>query len=59
MDVTLRPELQKLIEDEIKSGRSADPNDFLNRAVYHYVRPTRPSPGSILCPSPSGDRAIR
>ena len=37
MDVTLRPELQKLIEDEVKSGRSADPNDFLSKAVYHFV----------------------
>ena len=37
MDVTLRPELQKLIDDEVKSGRSADPSDFLNKAVYHFV----------------------
>ena len=37
MNVTLKPELEKLIEDEIKSGRSADPDEFLNRAVYHYV----------------------
>lgn len=37
MDVTLKPELQRLIEDEVKSGRSTDPNEFLNRAVYHYV----------------------
>lgn len=37
MNVTLKPELEKLIEDEVKSGRSTDPNEFLNRAVYHYV----------------------
>ncbi len=37
MDVTLRPELEKLIQDEVKSGRSSDPNEFLNRAIYHYV----------------------
>lgn len=37
MDITLKPELKKLIEDEVKSGRSSDPNDFLNRAVYHYL----------------------
>jgi hypothetical protein len=37
MDVILRPELEKLIEDEVKSGRSSDLNEFLNRAVYHYV----------------------
>jgi antitoxin ParD1/3/4 len=37
MDVTLKPELEKLVEDEVKSGRSTDPNEFLNKAVYHYV----------------------
>ena len=37
MDVILKPELEKLIEDEVKSGRVSDPNAFLNRAVYHYV----------------------
>jgi antitoxin ParD1/3/4 len=37
MNVTLKPELEKLIEDEVKSGRSPDPNEFLNKAVYHYV----------------------
>jgi hypothetical protein len=37
MDVILKPELERLIEDEVKSGRTSDPNEFLNRAVYHYV----------------------
>ena len=37
MNVTLKPELEKLVEDEVKSGRSTDPARFLNRAVYHYV----------------------
>jgi hypothetical protein len=37
MDITLKPELQRLVDDELKSGRSKDPNEFLNRAVYHYV----------------------
>jgi Arc/MetJ-type ribon-helix-helix transcriptional regulator len=37
MDVTLRPELPKLIDDEVKSGRSADASDFLNKALYHFV----------------------
>jgi len=37
MNVTLRPELETLIEAEVKSGRSADSSQFLNRAVYHYV----------------------
>ena len=37
MNVTPKPELEKLIDDEVKSGRSTDPNEFLNKAVYHYV----------------------
>lgn len=37
MNVTLKPELEKLIVDEVEAGRSRDPNEFLNRAVYHFV----------------------
>jgi len=37
MNVPLKPELEKFIEDEVKSGRSSDPSEFLSRAVYHYV----------------------
>jgi antitoxin ParD1/3/4 len=37
MNVTLKPELEKLIEEEVKSGRSTDPNEFLDKAVYHFV----------------------
>lgn len=37
MNVTLKPELEKLVENEVKSGPSTDPNDFLNRAVSHYL----------------------
>jgi antitoxin ParD1/3/4 len=37
VDVRLKPELERLIQDEVKSGRSRDPNEFLNKAVYHYV----------------------
>jgi antitoxin ParD1/3/4 len=37
MEINLKPEIEKLIQDEVKSGRIADPNEFLNRAVYHYV----------------------
>lgn len=37
MDVNLKPEIERLIENEVKSGRISDPNEFLNRAVYHYV----------------------
>ena len=37
MDVTLRPELERLIEEDVKSGRSSDPSEFLNKAIYHYI----------------------
>ena len=37
MNVSLKPELEKLIDDEVKSGRSTNVNEFLNRAVYHYL----------------------
>ena len=37
MNVKLRPELEKLIDDEVKSGRSANGDEFLDKAVYHYV----------------------
>lgn len=37
MHVTLKAELEKLIENEVKSGRSADPSEFLDKAVYHYI----------------------
>jgi len=37
MNVTLKPELEKLIEAEVKAGRSSDPGEFLNKAIYHYV----------------------
>jgi antitoxin ParD1/3/4 len=37
MEVTLKPEFEKLIQEEIRSGRTADPNEFLNQAVYHYL----------------------
>ncbi len=37
MNVTLKPELEKLIADDVKAGRSTDPNEFLNKAVYHYA----------------------
>jgi antitoxin ParD1/3/4 len=37
MNLSLTPELEKLIDDEVKSGRSADSGDFLRKAVYHYV----------------------
>ena len=37
MNVTLRPAVEKLIEEEVKSGRSTDPSEFLDKAVYHYI----------------------
>ena len=37
MNVILKPELEKLIEDEVKAGRSTDPNEFLDKAIYHFV----------------------
>jgi hypothetical protein len=37
MNVNLKPELETLIASEVKAGRAADPGEFLNRAVYHYV----------------------
>ena len=37
MNVTLKPELEKLIADDVNAGRSTDPNEFLNKAVYHYA----------------------
>lgn len=35
--MTLKPELEKLIADEVHSGRASDAGEFLNRAVYHYA----------------------
>jgi len=37
MNVTLKPELEKIINEEVKAGRSADLSEFVNRAVYHYI----------------------
>jgi hypothetical protein len=37
MEITLRPEIVKLIEEDIKSGRSTNRDEFLDKAVYHYV----------------------
>ena len=37
MNVTLKPELETLIVAEVKAGRSSDPGEFLNKAIYHYV----------------------
>lgn len=37
MNITLNPEVEKLIDDDVKSGRYADPAEFLNMAVQHFV----------------------
>jgi antitoxin ParD1/3/4 len=37
MHLSLTPELEKLIDNEVTSGRSADSAEFLKKAVYHYV----------------------
>jgi antitoxin ParD1/3/4 len=37
MNVTLNPDLERVIEDEVKCGRSNDTNEFLGKAVYHYL----------------------
>jgi predicted transcriptional regulator len=37
MNVSLKPELETRIAEEVKAGRSADPGEFLNKAVYHYL----------------------
>jgi Arc/MetJ-type ribon-helix-helix transcriptional regulator len=37
MDSILNPEVGKLIDDEVKSGRYSNPAEFLNEAVHHFV----------------------
>jgi len=37
MNVTIKPELETRIAGEVNAGRSADPGEFLNKAVYHYL----------------------
>ncbi|MGA3212553.1 MAG: hypothetical protein ABSD20_14700 [Terriglobales bacterium] len=37
MNVVLKPEVEKLVEDEVKAGRSADSTEFIEKGVYHYV----------------------
>ena len=37
MNVTLKPELESFIAAEVKAGRSSDPAEFLNKAIYHFV----------------------
>ena len=37
MEVRLNPEIERVLADEVRSGRSHDSAEFLNRAVYHYL----------------------
>jgi hypothetical protein len=37
MNVTLKPEIAILIDAEVKAGRVAGPDEFVSKAVYHYV----------------------
>ena len=37
MNITLNPEVEKLIDDEVKSGRYSNPAELLNQAVHHFV----------------------
>jgi Arc/MetJ-type ribon-helix-helix transcriptional regulator len=35
--VTLKPEIEKLIAEEVESGRFTNTDEFLDKAVYHYL----------------------
>lgn len=37
MNVELDEDTQRLVEEEIKTGRSRNPGDFIGRAVKHFV----------------------
>jgi antitoxin ParD1/3/4 len=37
LKVTLKPEIEKLIAKEVESGRASNPDEFLDKAVYHYL----------------------
>jgi predicted transcriptional regulator len=37
MNVTLRSEVERVIENEIQAGRSTTRDEFLEKAVFHYV----------------------
>ncbi len=37
MNLKLRPEVERFIEKEIQSGRSTNREEFLDKAVFHYV----------------------
>ncbi len=37
MNVTVKPEFEKRIRDEVNAGRVSDAEEFVNKAVYHYL----------------------
>jgi hypothetical protein len=37
LKVTLKPEIERVIAKEVESGRSTNPDEFLDKAVYHYL----------------------
>jgi antitoxin ParD1/3/4 len=37
LKITLKAHIEKVIADEVESGRVTDPNEFLDKAVYHYL----------------------
>lgn len=37
MQVTLKPEIELRILDEVQAGNVANADEFLNHAVYHYL----------------------
>lgn len=37
MNVTVKPEFEKRIRDEVDAGRVSDAAEFVNKAVYHYL----------------------
>ena len=37
MEIALNPELEKRMDAEVEAGRAASPDDFINKAVYHFI----------------------
>jgi hypothetical protein len=37
LKVTLKPEIEKRMAGEVEAGRVTNPDEFLDKAVYHYL----------------------
>jgi Arc/MetJ-type ribon-helix-helix transcriptional regulator len=37
LKVTLKPEIEQRIAEEVEAGGFTNPDEFLNKAVYHYL----------------------